>query len=212
MFEALRQAFREAADNFRTELNRDRVPEAVDGLLRAMEGELVDARTYLGKLQEEVERTEAEAIREEAEAKTCLRREEMALRIDDQDTARVAREFAERHLRRHDLLREKVTVLRKELTDRSAEVDDMLDQLKEARTRRSALEATAGRTSARASFAEADELFTRMDRMSERITGLESEVHAAREVDDIFAEPPPPPPEDDVDARLAELKRRMGKE
>lgn len=217
MFEALRQAFREAAENFRTELNRDRVPEAVDGLLRAMQNELVDAKVHLDRLREEVTRTEAEAAREEDEAKTCLRREELALRISDTETALVARDFAEKHLRRHDLLKEKAGVLARELAERSAEVDDMMAQVKEARTRRSELAATAGRASARASFAEADDLFAQMDRMAEKISGFESQGAASQEVDELLghaprADRPPPSGEVELDDRLAELKRKMGRE
>ena len=47
MFENLRNAFREALDNFNKELNRDDVPDVVDGLLRQMHEEATDAKAQL---------------------------------------------------------------------------------------------------------------------------------------------------------------------
>lgn len=216
MFESLRQSFREAVDNFKTELNRDRVPEAADRLLRAMEQELIGARAALSRLEEELASVKKEGKREEAEARTCLRRETMAREIGDDETADVARDFAAKHLRRKDLLEEKASVLARELADRKAEVAEMTDQLKSARVHRESLIASAGRSGAREAFQEAEDLFHEMDRMAERIQDLESRVDAGAEVDrvldpdaDVGAASVP---HDDVDARLEELKRRMGRE
>jgi phage shock protein A len=216
MFESLRQAFREAVDNFRTELNRDRVPEAADRLLKAMEQELISARTALSRLEDEVAAVEAQARAEEEEARTCLRRETMALKIDDEETAKVARDFAAKHLRRKDLLQEKASVLKRELADRKAEAAEMMEQLGAARVHRESLLATAGRTGARDQLQQAEDLFEEMDRMAERIQDMESRVDATGEVDDLLdpagSRRSPPPPADDVDARLEELKRRMGRD
>jgi hypothetical protein len=216
MFESLRQAFREAVDNFRTELNRDRVPEAADRLLKAMEQELVSARSALSRLEEEVASVEAQARAEEEEARTCLRRESMALKIDDQETAKVARDFAAKHLRRKDLLQEKASVLKRELADREVEAAEMMEQLKSARVHRESLLASAGRTGARDQLQQAEDLFEEMDRMAERIQDMESRVDATGEVDELLdpagSRRSAPPPVDDVDARLEELKRRMGRD
>lgn len=216
MFESLRAAFREAVDNFRTELNRDAVPEAADRLLRAMQNELVGVRAELKRLSEQLQKVEAEAEREEAQARTCLRREEMARSIGDGETVRIAREYAARHLRRKDLLEDKAQVLRRELAEYRQEAGEMEDRLKEARVQREALAASAGRTGANQSLQDADELFEAMDRMAERIDDLEHRAAAAGELDDLELDGPragaAPPPGMDVDARLAELKRRMGKE
>jgi phage shock protein A len=210
MFESLRQAFREAVDNFRTELNRDRVPEAADRLLKAMERELVAARAHLARLEEDAERTEKDARSEEEEARTCLRREEMARRIEDEETARVAREFAAKHLRRKDLLDEKAAVLRRELADRRTEVDEMTAQLKSARAHRQSLLATASRSGARSRMQQAENLFDELDRMAERIQDLEARGEAAEELEraldpDFRPDPERGAGEDDLDARLEEL-------
>ena len=47
MFENLRNAFREAVDNFNKELGRDDVPELVDGLLRQMHEEVTDTKAQI---------------------------------------------------------------------------------------------------------------------------------------------------------------------
>lgn len=224
MFDSLRDAFREATENFRRELNRDAVPEAADRLLKAMERELVDSRLQLDEVEKLLEKTRAEAASEEEQLRTCLRREEMALRIDDEETARVAREFAARHLRRKDVLDEKAAVLQKELKDRRAEFDEMTAQLQEARVHREALTAAAGRTGARDRIRDADDLFSEMDRMAERIQDFDARAQAAQELgemdldgagtrwDSRRAEAARDAPADDVEARLEELKRRMGRE
>ncbi|TVP57403.1 MAG: hypothetical protein EA351_05730 [Gemmatimonadales bacterium] len=222
MFESLREAFREATENFKKELNRDAVPEAADKLLRAMNQELVDSRLRLGELSDQLERTRTELESEDGELRTCLRREELARRIGDDETARVASEFAARHLRRRDVLEEKVAVLEKELADRRDEMQAMTEQLKEARTRRDSLTATAGRTGARDRIEEADDLFARMDEMAERISDFDARAQAAQEfgemnLDGVEAstwdrERSEKAARDDVDARLEELKRRMGRD
>ncbi len=209
MFDSLRQAFREAAENFRKELNRDAVPEAADRLLRAMEKEMVDSRVQLEELADLLERTRQEAAQEEKEVRTCLRREKMARDIGDEETAQIASDFAAKHLRRKDVLDEKASVLERELADRKAEFGEMTEQFKEARVRREALSASAGRTGARERIRDADDLFARMDEMAERIEDFDARAGAAQEMSELDADPPPI--RDDVDTRLEELKKRMGR-
>jgi phage shock protein A len=225
MFESLRQAFREAVENFHTELNRDSLPEATDRLLGAMSREVVDARLRLDELRDEIARVRGEAKREEEAARTCVRREELAASIGDTETEEVARQFALRHLRRKEVLDEKAKVLEREVEDRGAELEEMMAQLKEARVRREAMSASSGRTEARESLREADDLFAQLDRMEERISELESEAGAAEAMTDLDLDggpgpssrgsaPPPagPSSEQELEARLAELKRRMSRE
>lgn len=215
MFESLRQAFRQAVENFRTELNRDRLPDAADRLIRAMEGELAGARAHLSRLEKEIGKVTAEAAAQEEEARTCLRREAMALEIEDEETARVAKEFAGKHLRRKDVLEEKAEVLTRELADRKREVEEMTAQVKDARLRRQSLLGTASRTGARERMQRAENLFDELDRMSERIRDMEAGAAAAEEMGramDSGREGERAPSAGDLDARLEELKRRMGRE
>ena len=214
MFDNLREAFREAVENFRTELNRDQVPAAADRLLKAMEGELGQARAEMKRLANEVEETRKKAAEEEEEARTCLRREEMARRIGDTETADLAHSYAQRHLQRKDVLDQKAQVLERELKVQQGEVEEMTERLKEAHLQRDALTASAGRTSAHQRLGEADDLFREMDRMADRIQDLEGRADAARELGEMDldgqAGTSAPPSDEEMEARLEALKRRMG--
>jgi len=217
MFENLRNAFREAIDNFQRELNRDDVPEAVDRLLVSMRNEATEAKTRLHDLEAAIARARAEAKQESDEAATCRRRESMARDIGDEDTAAVAAEYAVRHEERATVLRRKATALEEELELRRAEIEEMIEKIREAQKNRDTLAAKLGRSSARESIRESTDLFDELDRMAERIQSDEQRRRAESELDfdlsggseytiDLDA---PPRPEPDLDARLAELKRRM---
>lgn len=218
MFENLRHAFKEAVDNFKEELNRDEVPEVVDGLLRQMHEEVTDAQAHTRTLEEQIKKALQLAELEEKEVATCRRREAMAQRIGDEETARVAVEYAEKHEKRKRIQEQKALALRAELELKRGEVQDMLAQLKEAKVKRDALAATSGRAEARNSMAETDELFAQLDRMAEKIEGVDRQRKAEEELLADFgaldSSPPPrgPSREEEAEARLRELKRRMGKD
>lgn len=213
MLENLRRAFREAIENFRTELQRENVPDAVDAVLRRMRSELTDARAYLLRLREEVERTGTLADAEAREAETCRRRERLALHIQDTETAEIARRFAERHEGRRDVLRRKAAALREELELRTREIQEMEAKLREAQTRREDLIARSGRTDARSSIDAGDDLFAELDRMAEKILDEEHRAEALEELleEDLKPSTPPRPAELEIEEKLAELKRRMGR-
>ena len=215
MFENLRRAFREAVDNFNRELDRDAVPEAVDGLLKGMEKEAVAAKSGLESLKQELEVTRKRAAAEKREAEVCRRREELARKIGDAETAGIAGKFGEKHERRCQVLTEKGDAIQAEVHLRESEFRDMLKQIGEARERRSSLEATAGRTRARRSVNAADDLFGELDRMAEKIDGTragmgpeDAPFDDGREFDEELGRTRR---EEVIDARLEELKRRMGR-
>ncbi|NJD18778.1 MAG: hypothetical protein FIA95_05780 [Gemmatimonadetes bacterium] len=217
MFDNLRNAFREAVDNFNKELNRDRIPETVDNLLAGMRAEVVEAQARVRELEAQITRATAEAEREKTEAATARRRGKMAEDIGDAETAKVAGEYASSREERQRVLEQKAEAMRAELAIRSREVEEMLAKLKEAQASRDGLAAGAGRTQARESLHAADDLFSELDRMAEKIGHEDARAQAAEEFADLDldADPdfaPPPPPEVDLDARLEELKRRMGRE
>ena len=215
MFENLRRAFREAVDNFNRELDRDAVPEAVEGLLKGMEKEAVAAKSGLESLKQELEVTRKRASAELREAKVCRRREELARKIGDAETAEIAAKFGEKHERRCQVLKEKGDAIQAEVRLQESEFSEMLSQIREARERRSSLEATAGRTRARRSVHAADDLFGELDRMAEKIDGKGAGMGAedapfddGREFDEELGRTRR---EEMIDARLEELKRRMGR-
>lgn len=213
MLENLRRAFREAIENFRTELHRDDVPEATDALLRRMRSELTDTRAYLVRLREELERAGALAEAEAREAEICRRRERLALEIHDAETAEIARRFAERHEGRRDVLRKKAAALREELELRTRDLKEMEAKLREAQTRREDLVARSGRTSARSSIDATGDLFAELDRMAEKILDKEHQAEALDELleEELQPSTSPRPAEREIEAKLAELKRRMGR-
>lgn len=215
MFDNLRRAFREAVDNFNRELERDAVPEAMDGLLKGMEQEAVSAKSGLEALRKDLEVTRKRAAAEKREAEVCRRREELARKIGDVETADIAAKFGERHERRCQVLAEKGDAIQAEVRLQESEFAEMLDQIREARASRNSLEATAGRTRARRSVHAADDLFGELDRMAEKIDGTDAGTDAekapfddGREFDEALGRSRR---EEIIDARLEELKRRMGK-
>ena len=217
MFDNLRRAFREAVDNFQEELGRGDVPEAVDDLLRQMKREAADTKAHVSRLEKERKRTVTEAEKAKKEGETCRRREKMAIGIDDDETATLAREFAEKHERRHIVLEHKSVALKEEMEMRRGEFADMIEAIKDAEINRETLTATVGRTSARSSIDGADDLFSELDRIADEIGDEDARREAGIEVDDTMAggrrssfEDEPDRGPIDVDARLDALKRAMG--
>lgn len=216
MFENLRDAFREAIANFKDELNRDQVPETVDRLLVGMRDEVADAKVRLKELDDLISRAEVEAAREKREAGTARRRGKMAADIGDEETVKVASEYAQKHEERQKLLEQKVVALRNERAHREEEIAEMLAKLKEAKASRDALAAKAGRSDARESIGAVDDLFSELDRMAEKIGDEDARARAAEDMDFLDLDDDdfrgPPREEIDVDERLEELKRRMDRE
>lgn len=218
MFDNLRQAFKEAVDNFKEELSRDEVPDLVDGLLRQMQEEVTDAQAQTHTLEAQIKKALQLAEMEGKEVATCRRRESMAQKIGDDETARVAADFAEKHEKRKSIQEHKALSLREELEMKRGEVQEMMAQFKEARAKREALAATSGRATARNSMSETDDLFAQMDRMAEKIEGSDRQRMAEEELLTEFgsmesASPSlGPSPEEVAEARLRELKRRIGEE
>ena len=227
MFEDLRAAFREALDNFNKELRRENVSETADRLLVGMKNEIADEKVQIRDLEAQHEKALAGARREREAGATARRREKMARDIGDEETADVAAEHATRHESHHALLEKKAAAIAEEIEFRRGNVDEMIEKFSEARQKRDALSATAGRAGARRSFAEADDLFGELDRMAEKIEGERRQGEAAEALGDLdlddlevdegsefqvrLDESPPEREALDVDAALAELKRRMGK-
>lgn len=217
MFENLRNAFREALDNFNKELSRDQVPESVDRLLSGMVSEVTEAKARVLELEQQIARATAEAERERSEAATARRRGTMAEGIGDKETAELAAQYAARHEERLRVLEQKAEALRQELAIRAREVEEMMAKVKEAQAKRDGLAAASGRTGARETLGAADDLFSELDRMAEKMGDEEARARAAEDFADLdldmdpdFAAPPPP--QVDLDARLEELKRKMGRE
>jgi hypothetical protein len=112
MFDDWKEAWRQAVENFRRELSGDE--GTADSKTRAMQREFTSAQSALDKLDGEIRRTRREAGEERENEQICNRREEMARKIDDEETVRIAAEFAVRHAERASILERKAEVLLQE--------------------------------------------------------------------------------------------------
>ncbi len=123
MFEDWKQAWRDAVENFRRELTGDEL--SAGARARGMNRELQAAQGALEKLEFEINRTRREATEERENEQVCRRREEMARKIGDEETVRIAIEFAVRHSEKAGVLERKVVVLVEERTLLARDLDHM---------------------------------------------------------------------------------------
>jgi phage shock protein A len=221
MLDDLKRLFSRTWDSFITELGRREPEDRVADLLSAMRRELVDARAQVPLLEEAHRAAQAELARERRALEDVERRGAMAERIGDAETVRIAGEFAEKHRRRVGVLEEKVRAARAEHALRAEEVDDMMRRYKEADANRFGLIGELRREginaridgamgSADASPRAGAGSFDDFERAAGRIDDQAAYADALRELE-MDDSPPPPPRPDDVEERLRELKRRMGR-
>ena len=143
MFEEWKRAWDQAVQNFERELRaNDQAFASPSQKAHAMRRDLNAARTALNRLQADLAQARKDLTAEEESEQTARRRAEMAQRIEDADTVRIANEFAERHAQRATILRRKVEVLQDELGMRQDELSVMEQQaaaeLEEIEARRTA--------------------------------------------------------------------------
>jgi hypothetical protein len=131
MFEDWKQAWRQAVENFQRELAED-TPAAAGPRVRAMERELTSAAGALARLEEEIRRTRREAATEREAEEVCRRRERLARDAGDEETVRVAIEFAARHAERAAVLQRKAEVLEDERSLLQRDMDGMRRVIAEA--------------------------------------------------------------------------------
>lgn len=111
MFQDWKEAWREAVENFRREIGDDGTPGDASPTARAMHRELTSAREAFSRLEAEILRTRRDAGAERESEEVCRRRESQARRIADEETVRIAVEYAERHAERAVVFERKVEVL-----------------------------------------------------------------------------------------------------
>ena len=216
MFEDLQRLFRESVEAFRTERDRREPEDEVAHLLGSMRHELVEARALLPTLQEELQKARAALAAERDALERTERRGKLAAQINDAETVRVAEEFAAKHRGRIVVLEQKVAATDAELKLRSAEAEEMKRQYQEADANRLQLVANLRRAGSqdriRSVADDAVHSFSEYDRMTEKMGANADYLDALRELDEDAGGPAPAAPEPaDVEERLRELKRRMGK-
>jgi phage shock protein A len=213
MLDDLKKLFSQAWASFLDEVGRREPEDQVAGLLGAMRREMVEVRAQLPLLEQNYNAAVAELERERARLDVTTRRRGQAERIADAETVRVATEFEEKHRRRVAVLEDKVRAARAEWELRRDEAQEMMTRYKEADGNRFVLLSELRRQGARGRIDG-----TRpgggspLDDFARAEEKIEDDVAYADALDELSDVPPPPrrPAPEDVDDRLAELKRRMG--
>jgi chromosome segregation ATPase len=170
-------------------------PEDLYDLAGRMRGALVEARAGLDQMRDALEKTERELAALKREIETAERRRSLAAGIEDAETVAVADGYLAKHRERAVVLERKAAAQREEIALAERDVAEMTGQLEEVTKRRGTIDAERSSAEAWASLgragvdrpeldAEQEALKARMDR-------------AAREAE--------------ADAKLEELKKRMGK-
>ncbi|HYJ78853.1 MAG TPA: hypothetical protein VEW03_04600 [Longimicrobiaceae bacterium] len=216
MLDDLKKLFSRTWDAFLAEAGRRDPEDEVAELLSSMRREMVEVRAQIPLLEENHRATIASLEREKKAMEDTLRRGTMAQRIGDVETARVATEFAEKHRRRVVVLEEKVRAAKAEWELRRVEAGEMMHKYKEADANRFGLLAELRRQGTRSRINSAMGGSTSHDdfaRAEEKIEQQTAYTGALEDLDEELGGAPPrssAPDPDDVDARLRELKRRMG--
>lgn len=129
MFEDWKKAWEQAKSNFERELREEDDSAAAGGhRARLIRRDLANARRALERLDADIIATRHELAGENEQLQTCERRATMADGIGDEETARIAREYAQRHAERAGILGRKADVLQEELTMRQKELALMEQQ------------------------------------------------------------------------------------
>lgn len=196
----------------------------VDELLAGMREELIQARSALPRFEQGLEKLQRLQAQERRRAEDCVRRAGQAREIDDQETLRLAVEYAERHQERVRVYGEKIEAAKAELALQRRTVSEMTEQLKSAMTHRDVLKVRSRRSrTTEALRGGGDTAADRFDRMADDIEEEAARAEAARDLDEEFGgdfdrgyAPPPRAgridPDELADLQLEELKRRMSEE
>lgn len=195
MFDTLRHALEDY-------LNARTPPAERRQLLAGMKETLVRARMGIDDLRGGVEITRSRLVAERRELETVQRRKTLAQGIGDAETVAVAERYERQHAERVDVLGRKLEVQERELAITEHEVSDMTAELKRAVG--SAIGASAGQgpSGSAASAGVASDSHTDSPADVENLAGdldalARQRQRAARDAG--------------AEARLAEMKRRMGK-
>lgn len=170
-------------------------PEDLYALAGRMREALVEARAGVGEMRDALGKTERELVALEREIETAERRRALAAQIGDQETVAVADGYAAKHRERAAVLEKKVGAQREEIVLAERDVAEMTTQLEEVTKRRGNINADRSSAAAWASLGRAG-----MDRPE-----LDAEQEALKARMDRAAR------EAEADAKLEELKKRMGK-
>lgn len=229
MFRKFREKIEQVLE--RKESERPLTRDDIDRLLHSMREELIDIRARIPKLEKEAGRLSANAERAIAHAELAHAKAQEAKRADRPDEAHSALESARRALSEAEDLRRQSEENRAEAERLKADAADMMAQLKEAERNRDALLARARRLGTSRML---DDLLRgpesgvkKFERVEEDIDRAEDLVDATRELEETLGERrivkeieadvelrrlEAAREMDEVEKKLAELKRQMQRE
>ena len=191
---------RDALGAFSSRLNPDERRRATHGMREA----LVHAKLALADLAAAAAATETRLQAERAELDTVRRRMGYAAEIDDAETVAIAERFAAQHADRVSMLETKLMAQQQELTVAEREYETMRGELRRVM---SGLPAQDPASSPEAAAArELDDLLG-----DGPFTGAAGDVGYRGRADEAPVRRTRAEREADAEARLADLKRRMGK-
>lgn len=200
MFENLRQSLDDL-------LARATKPEDRRAVIAQMKDALVHARVAVDDLRKGVRETQLRLDAERRELETVLRRKGLAAGINDAETVAIAERYERQHGERVRVLEAKLDAQQAELALAEREVEQMGTELRGAIAGVPGAAGTAPGHEA-AAAREVDDLLNESGAGRdplEQDANLESEISAAARAGRRARL------EQEADARLAELKRRMGK-
>jgi len=185
MFDEVRQAFRDL-------LHGNVPPEGRRELIAIMKDTLVQARMAMDDLREGVEVTKKRVLVEMAELETVRRRKGLARGVGDEETVLIAERFEAQHAERLAVLEQKLLAQEGELAMVDREVAEMKEQLKSAM-------AGVG------SGMRAGTVDTASDPLDPGRAALDQQLNDLKRAERRASA------DAEADARLAELKKRMGR-
>ena len=133
MFKNLRASWLEAVENFKYELEQDSTLDNSQAQTEKMQSKIQEAENLINRLRMEIEHCSNQTEKEIEEISKCKRRKQLALDIDDKETATIAQEYLLRHTRNSEIFQQKVLALQNELTMREEQLLFMLGMFKEAK-------------------------------------------------------------------------------
>ena len=160
---------------------------ATPASLGMMKDALVEAKLAVRASRDARDETAAQLAHELAELETVRRRGQLAAQVPDPETVEVAIRFEKRHAERVEMLQRKLAALETEVAIGERELDEMTTQFREM----AAKAKMPGAPSAPAAKAGLDEMETAHN-------ALKREAERAARAQD-------------ADARLEELKKKMGR-
>ena len=187
VFEQLRRSLNDL-------LERATKPEERRDVVARMKGTLVQARLGLDDLRDALDRSRRKLDAEQRELETVRRRKELATRVQDAETVTIAERFEKQHEERIRVLEDKIAVQTREVDLAEREVEEMKAEIRNAMTgvspppRGAPLE----------------------DPLDDPLVD-QADVRTREELDALARNRARADRDADVDKRLEELKRKMGK-